>query len=114
MEKRLLVVDDEPGFLRALEGCLCAQGFDVTTARSGPDALVKVAQAVPDLVVSDIRMPGMTGYQIAQRVHESPRTALVPVVLVATAPRLFIASNVFVPVGPAPPPIGRRSRSCES
>lgn len=81
MAKRLLIVDDEPNLLRALEACLRSEGFDITTARSGPDALVRVAQSIPDLVLTDVRMPGMSGYELARHLRESPRTALVPIVL---------------------------------
>ncbi|HLL76918.1 MAG TPA: response regulator transcription factor [Pyrinomonadaceae bacterium] len=80
MSSRLLVVDDEPNLLRAVAACLRAEGFDVMTARSGAEALVRVAEGVPDLVVSDIRMPGMDGYQLARQLRASPRTALTPVV----------------------------------
>ncbi len=80
MSKRLLVVDDEPNLLRAVEACLCSEGFDVTTARSGSEALRRVAQTVPDLIVSDIRMPGMDGYSLARQLRASSRTALVPIV----------------------------------
>lgn len=80
MPKRLLIVDDEPNLLRALEALLNADGFEVTTARSGPDAMVKLAQAVPDLIVSDIRMPGMSGYELARQLRDSSRTALVPII----------------------------------
>lgn len=80
MSKRLLVVDDEPNLLRAVAACLKAEGYDVTTARSGREALLQLAGAVPDLVVSDIRMPGMDGYQLARQLRGSPRTALVPLV----------------------------------
>ena len=80
MSKRLLIVDDEPNLLRAVEACLRAERFEVTTARSGAEALVSVAQTVPDLIVSDIRMPGMNGYDLARHLRNSPRTTLVPVV----------------------------------
>lgn len=80
MSKRLLVVDDEPNLLRAVEACLRAEGFEVVTARSGRDALVSIAQTVPDLIVSDIRMPGMNGFELAQHLRASSRTMLVPVV----------------------------------
>jgi len=80
MSKRLLVVDDEPNLLRAVAACLKAGGYEVSTARSGREALVQLAEAVPDLVVSDIRMPGMDGYQLARQLRGAPRTALVPVV----------------------------------
>lgn len=80
MSKRLLVVDDEPNLLRAVAACLNAEGYEVSTARSGREALVQLAEAVPDLVVSDIRMPGMDGYQLARQLRGAPRTALVPIV----------------------------------
>ena len=64
MSKRLLVVDDEPNLLRAVAACLKTEGYEVNTARSGREALLQLAEAVPDLVVSDIRMPGMDGYQL--------------------------------------------------
>ncbi len=83
MSKRLLIVDDEPNLLRAVAACLSAAGYDVSTARSAREALVQLAEAVPDLVVSDIRMPGMDGYQLARQLRGSPRTALVPIVFLS-------------------------------
>lgn len=80
MSKRLLVVDDEPNLLRAVGACLKAAGYEVSTARSAREALVQLAEAIPDLLVSDIRMPGMDGYQLARQLRGSPRTALVPIV----------------------------------
>jgi DNA-binding NarL/FixJ family response regulator len=80
MSKRLLVVDDEPNLLRAVAACLKAEGYEVSTARSGYEALMHLAQSVPDLIISDIRMPGMDGYKLARQLRASQRTALVPIV----------------------------------
>ena len=80
MTKRLLVVDDEPKLLRAISLDLNGEGYDVSTARSGNEALVNVAQKLPDLIVSDIRMPGMDGYAFARRLRQNQSTALVPIV----------------------------------
>jgi DNA-binding NarL/FixJ family response regulator len=80
MSKRLLVVDDEPNLLRAVAACLKAEDYEVSTARSGYEALMQLAEAVPDLIISDIRMPGMDGYKLARQLRGSPRTALVPIV----------------------------------
>jgi DNA-binding NarL/FixJ family response regulator len=80
MSKRLLVVDDEPNLLRAVAACLRAEGYEVATARGGADALVTLAQTLPDLIISDIRMPGMDGYALAHRIRASPRTALIPII----------------------------------
>ncbi|HEX5884751.1 MAG TPA: response regulator transcription factor [Pyrinomonadaceae bacterium] len=80
MSKRLLVVDDEPNLLRAVAACLKAEDYEVSTARSGHEALMQLAGAVPDLIISDIRMPGMDGYKLARQLRGSPRTALVPII----------------------------------
>ena len=80
MPKRLLVVDDEPNLLRAVAACLKAEGYEASTARSGHEALMLLAESIPDLIISDIRMPGMDGYKLARQLRGSPRTALVPIV----------------------------------
>jgi DNA-binding NarL/FixJ family response regulator len=80
MSKRLLVVDDEPNLLRAVAACLRAEDYEVSTARNGNDALIQLAESIPDLIISDIRMPGMDGYKLARQLRGSPRTALVPIV----------------------------------
>jgi DNA-binding NarL/FixJ family response regulator len=80
MSKRLLVIDDEPKLLRAVAVDLKAEGYSVETARSGAEALISVAQNLPDLVISDIRMPGMDGYQLARKLRENQRTTLIPII----------------------------------
>jgi DNA-binding NarL/FixJ family response regulator len=80
MSKRLLVVDDEPNLLRAVAACLKAENYEVNTARNGNEALIQLAESIPDLIISDIRMPGMDGYKLARHLRGSPRTALVPIV----------------------------------
>jgi DNA-binding NarL/FixJ family response regulator len=80
MAKRLLVVDDDPGLLRAVAETLRAEGYEVTTARRGADALVCIAESLPDLIVSDIRMPGMDGYELVRNLRSSARTKLIPIV----------------------------------
>ena len=80
MAKRLLVVDDEAKLLRAVAVTLREEGYEVTTARSGAEALVAVNASVPHLIISDIRMPGMDGYQLARALRANPRTELIPVI----------------------------------
>lgn len=80
MSKRLLIVDDEPNLLRAVAACLSAEGYEVDTARSGEDALLRVAQSVPDLIVSDVRMPRMDGYALSRQLRSNPRTDLIPII----------------------------------
>lgn len=80
MKKRLLVVDDEPDLLRAVALTLRAEGYDVVTARNGAEAIVRVAESVPDLVISDIRMPEVNGHVLVRYLRDSPRTNLIPVI----------------------------------
>jgi DNA-binding NarL/FixJ family response regulator len=83
MRKRLLIVDDEPNLLRAVDAVLRNEGFETSTARNGRDALLSVAQNLPDLIVSDIRMPGMDGYTLARRLRSAPAYALIPIVFLS-------------------------------
>ncbi len=80
MTNRLLVVDDEPNLLRAVAATLRAEGYEVLTARSGAEALLRVAERLPDLIVSDVRMPGMDGYALARQLRQAPHTDLIPIV----------------------------------
>jgi DNA-binding NarL/FixJ family response regulator len=80
MAKRLLVVDDEAKLLRAVAVTLREEGYEVTTARSGAEALVAINAGVPDLIISDVRMPRMDGYQLARALRSNPRTELIPVI----------------------------------
>lgn len=80
MPHRLLVVDDDPHLLRALSMSLRVAGYEIRTARNGSEALVRLAEFSPDLIISDIRMPGMDGHRLVQHVRASQRTNLIPVI----------------------------------
>lgn len=79
---RVLVVDDTPSNLRLLADCLRAAGYDVVTAVSGGEALERVAGERPDLVLLDVVMPGLSGYEVCRALRESPATTMLPVVMV--------------------------------
>lgn len=80
MPHRLLVVDDDPHLLRALSMSLRVVGYEIRTARNGAEALVSLAEFAPDLIISDVRMPGMDGHRLVQHVRSNPRTGLIPVI----------------------------------
>ncbi len=80
MKKRLLVVEDNFRLLQAINVCLTKAGFEVMTARDGDDALVRIAETIPDLIVSDIMMPGMDGFSLAAQIRANPRTDLIPII----------------------------------
>jgi len=79
---RVLVVDDTPVNAKLLADLLTAKGYAVTTAASGAEALDKIDRAAPDLILLDVMMPGMSGYEVCRKLRESPATALLPVVMV--------------------------------
>jgi DNA-binding NtrC family response regulator len=74
---RLFVVDDDPGVLRVLERFAAGLGFDVTSHGGGPGALAAIAEARPDLVVTDIQMPDVTGLDILRHTREQSRDSQV-------------------------------------
>jgi two-component system response regulator MprA len=64
--KRILLVDDDPDILATLRCALEAQGYGVETARDGREAMARVRSASPDLLVLDVMLPGMNGYETAR------------------------------------------------
>ncbi len=82
MSARILVVDDTPVNVKLLADVLTAKGYAVVTAASGAEALAKVEGERPDLVLLDVMMPGMSGYEVCQKLRESEATARLPVVMV--------------------------------
>ncbi|MDX3810183.1 PleD family two-component system response regulator [Bosea thiooxidans] len=82
MSARVLVVDDVPANLKLLEAKLSAEYFDVLTATSGPDALAICERGEPDIVLLDVMMPGMNGFEVCRRLKSTPATAHIPVVIV--------------------------------
>ena len=83
-EGRILVVDDQRAIAEMISGLLRNLGYEVVTALDGASALERVREAAPDLVVSDIMMPGMDGYELCRRLRAEPATALLPVILVTS------------------------------
>lgn len=82
MQKRILLVDDDPRNLRLLEGMLYTEPYSLLTATSGQEALAVVENESPDLVLLDIMMPGMSGYEVCQTIKSQPSTRMIPVVMV--------------------------------
>lgn len=83
---RILVVDDTAANLRVVEAMLGPLGtYEIVTAASGQEALEKLATHPPDLVLSDIVMPGMSGYDLCRKIREDPATRFLPVVMVTAS-----------------------------
>ena len=82
MNGKILVVDDTPLNVKLLADLLVAKGYQVITAASGAEALAKLASDAPDLVLLDVMMPGMSGYEVCAAIRADPAHAMLPVVLV--------------------------------
>jgi DNA-binding response OmpR family regulator len=70
---KVLLVDDEPNILIALEYLLQKEGYQVLKAQNGEKALDALRQQQPDIVVLDVMMPGMSGFEVAQRIRANPK-----------------------------------------
>ena len=79
--RSLVVVDDDPFIARLLEIELTAAGYDVRTASNGERALELVGERCPDLVLADVMMPNMDGFELTRRLRLDERTAAVRIVL---------------------------------
>ncbi len=82
MTARILVVDDVPANVRLLEARLLAEYFEVLTAYSGPEAIEACENGKVDVVLLDVMMPDMDGFEVCRRLKKDPATAHIPVVMV--------------------------------
>ena len=79
---KILVVDDTPSNVKLLVDILGAKGYAVVTATNGTEALECVEREAPDLVLLDVMMPGMSGYDVCRKLRDNPATAMLPVIMV--------------------------------
>jgi class 3 adenylate cyclase/CheY-like chemotaxis protein len=82
---KIAVIDDTPQNVKLLEAVLSSHGYEVIPAASGSEGLDLVAAEEPDLVLLDIVMPGMDGYEVCRRLRAEPATALLPVVMITAS-----------------------------
>jgi two-component system cell cycle response regulator len=82
MSARILVVDDIAANVRLLEAKLAAEYFEVVTASSGPEALEIIERNAPDIVLLDVMMPEMDGFEVCTKIRANAKTRFLPVVMV--------------------------------
>ena len=78
----ILCVDDEEANIKLLEDILVPRGYTVVSAASGKDALLKIKSQVIDLVLMDIIMPGMDGFEVCRQIKEDQKLRNIPVIMV--------------------------------
>lgn len=79
--KRILIVDDEPHILRTLEDLLAAEGYIVYKAADGKKALEQADAMLPDLIILDVMMPKLDGFEVLKRLKKSDKTMDIPIIM---------------------------------
>lgn len=79
----MLVVDDDPDILEALSEILEAEGFEIRRARNGKEALERLSPEPPQLILLDLMMPVMDGWEFAQRMKQLPDVAHIPIIVLS-------------------------------
>ncbi len=82
-KKQIMIVDDEPAWVKVLSMVLRKKGYKVLEATNARDALQALAGVRPDLILSDVRMPDMNGFDFLDQVRRTPRNARTPVVFLS-------------------------------
>lgn len=85
MSERILVVDDTPMNIDLMEGILTPVGYTVDSAKNGEEALGKVANDTPDLILLDVMMPEMNGYEVCRRIRENKSLPYIPIIYITAS-----------------------------
>ncbi|MCX7927391.1 MAG: response regulator [Candidatus Omnitrophica bacterium] len=80
MEKKILVVDDDKEFLEELQETLTLSGYEVKAISDPRKALAVAMQLKPDIIVLDLKMPGMTGFEVVNKIKSTPVTEHIPII----------------------------------
>jgi DNA-binding response OmpR family regulator len=87
MAKSILVVDDEPNILLSLEFLMQQEGYEVRTATNGDEALLAVEEKQPDLILLDIMMPKIDGFEVCQKIRSNPKWKDIRIVILTAKGR---------------------------
>jgi two-component system alkaline phosphatase synthesis response regulator PhoP len=98
MVKKILVIEDDPATSRLVDYSLRHEGFEVIAAFNGLEGIRKATNEAPDLVILDVMLPGMDGFEICHRLREQPITAQLPI-LMFSAKAQEIDKNTGLKVG---------------
>lgn len=87
MASKILVIEDDPVIQMLISQTLRREGYEIVTASDGSEGLRKVKETQPNLVVLDISMPGLDGYQVCHYLRQDPATANLPIIMVTAMAR---------------------------
>jgi DNA-binding response OmpR family regulator len=92
---RVMIVDDDPAALRMMEYVFDRADYEVHLAANGPEALSKLNQARPDLIILDVMMPDLSGLEVCQRLRTQPVSAHLPIIILSAKDQLEDKVNGF-------------------
>jgi len=87
MDKKVLVIEDDPSASELMVYTLEPKGYQVITALNGLEGLKKAMDERPDLIILDIMLPGLDGYEVCQRLRREPKTAALPILMISAKAR---------------------------
>ena len=109
MAKKILVIEDDPATSRLVDYSLQHEGYQVFTASNGLDGIRKALEETPDLIILDVMLPGMDGFEICHRLRSEPKTAEVPILMFSAKSQdidkttgLLVGADAYL-TKPAPP-----------
>lgn len=85
MSKKILIIDDERDFVETVLFALSSDGFEVSNASNGPNGLEQAKTLLPDLIILDLMMPDMDGYEVARRLKADSQTSAIPILVLTAA-----------------------------
>lgn len=96
---RILIVDDDPDFLAATRAVLESQPYTITTAQNGQEGLEKAGATVPDLILLDIIMPGLDGFEVCRRLKKDARLSHIPVMMITSFSEKYMETTLSLSQG---------------
>jgi CheY-like chemotaxis protein len=101
MERRakILLIDDDPDFVEATKAVLESRPYEIITALSGEEGLQKARAEKPDLVLLDIIMPGVDGFQVCQQLKKDPQLSRIPVIMITSFSEKYMESSIGLSQG---------------
>jgi DNA-binding response OmpR family regulator len=110
MPSKILVIEDDPGALKLAADALQQEGYQVLTATNGVEGLKRAQEEEPDLLILDVLLPGMDGFELCHRLKNAPTTAKLPILILSAKSResdrkmgLAVGADQYLakPTGPA-------------
>lgn len=83
ISKKVLIIEDDPSFLRAVSHIIEKEGYSVITASNGMTGLRMAKEDKPDLLILDVMLPGLDGFEICSRLRNEPQTAKLPIIMLS-------------------------------